>query len=316
MFSKCSNCGFNVRQNDKFCLNCGNSYENLTFSQEYRIGIYTFQISTIVLIISILIFKRSLNDFILIFVFSGVLSLLIGLIVELIRQSFRETKTKNKFLQHTLHFKDSTIKKRLQELSARKSNISTVLGKIGDNPSKTLQNIQQPLLSAQQLISNQIQNYKLQKNKIQLVRLQNEVLPYLEIVEVLKDYQIENGVIVTEQTMREVAEIAQDLSKNAPQLLQNEQQQFLEQLQETAKSCEKLREILLSKQALRALQGVQPIEDLNLPIPTNELSHTIETFNIQATLTEFSESFEQLENEYRRLLADNEVSQKLLNFES
>ena len=239
-----------------------------------------------------------------------------GLFINLLFKEKIESSNKVKLFPQSLYFKDSTIKKRIQELSARKSNISTVLGKIGDNPSKNLQNIQQTLLSAQQLISNQIQGYKLQKNKIQLVRLQNEVLPYLEMVEVLKDYQIENGVVVTEQTMREVAEIGKDLSKNASQSLQNEQQQFLEQLQETSESCEKLREILLSKQALRALQGVQPIEDLNLPIQTNEFSHTIETFNIQATLTDFSESFEQLESEYQRLLADNEVSQKLLNLEN
>lgn len=327
MFSKCIECKFNIRKDDEFCLNCGVQFpfqRNHQFEPNiFNRGLLISLILLFGFIFFFIFWRIQTNHSNWMFIFLSTNSLLFGVISgvffhKLYNFVIGQTNPRQRkiFDSNNLIQKDRVISQRISELNKWKGKLQIVLGKIGDNPSKNLQNIQQTLLSAQQLISNQIQGYKLQKNKIQLVRLQNEVLPYLEMVEVLKDYQIENGVVVTEQTMREVAEIGKDLSKNTSQSLQNEQQQFLEQLQETSESCEKLREILLSKQALRALQGVQPIEDLNLPIQTNEFSHTIETFNIQATLTDFSESFEQLESEYQRLLADNEVSQKLLNLEN
>lgn len=38
----------------------------------------------------------------------------------------------------------------------------------------------------------------------------------------------------------------------------------------------------------------------------------LKVFNIQTTLTDFSESFEELEREYRRLKTEEELEQKLL----
>lgn len=68
----------------------------------------------------------------------------------------------------------------------------------------------------------------------------------------------------------------------------------------------------MSRQAARALQDIQSIEE-NLKIPdAKEIVHAAESFNIEVTLTDFSESFAELESEYKRLQAEDEVGQKLL----
>lgn len=91
-----------------------------------------------------------------------------------------------------------------------------------------------------------------------------------------------------------------------------EKESFLTQLAETESSCEKLREALLSRQAVRALQDISPLQE-NLKLPSaKEIVHAAESFNIQTTLTDFSESFEELEHEYKRLKTEEEIDQKLL----
>ncbi|HEX8249186.1 MAG TPA: hypothetical protein VF599_13500, partial [Pyrinomonadaceae bacterium] len=128
------------------------------------------------------------------------------------------------------------------------------------------------------------------------------------------EIETENGLAAIEQTEREINHIRQNLTRydaiDFPKRVLPEKENFLAQLAETETSCEKLREVLLSKQALHALQGIQPLEEsLNLP-NTNDLAHAAESFNIQTTLTDFSESFDQLEREYKRLKAEEEVSRK------
>ncbi|HRH45397.1 MAG TPA: zinc ribbon domain-containing protein [Pyrinomonadaceae bacterium] len=320
MFSKCNKCNFHLRQTDGFCPNCGVITHNQELNQPRSI---TWNIPLLISLVIIfyfigsLIFATIIPNYVLILSFIFSFGISIPFHQFIVNQNIREKSEKLKrYNENNLTKTYFTVSQRLAELSHRRNRFDAILNRISKSSSKNLEQIQQKLLSAQQIIKNQCIRYNLQKKKIELIRLQNEVLPYLEMVDILKDYQIENGVVVTEKVIREVAINAQDLSENHSNSLQYEQQQFLKQLKETSESCERLQEVLLSKQALRALQTVQPIEEFDLPMMTNEFSQTIATFNIQTTLTDFSESFEQLENEYRRLLADNEVSQKLLNFES
>lgn len=67
---------------------------------------------------------------------------------------------------------------------------------------------------------------------------------------------------------------------------------------------------------MRALQSVQPIENWAMKSQISELSHAIETFTIQLRLSDFTKSFEELETEYQRLLADKEINSKILNYEN
>lgn len=288
--------------------------QNIPFWQKYKVGLISFLISfSLILIIALGFSKNITIELVLLIIgFSTLIALLISLFIESIIWSIRDSKSEKKYFQYTLNAKNQTIKKRIEELSTRHQNINKVLEKIGENPSDTLQNVQQRLISAREIVDFQLERYELQKRKIELVKLQNAVVPYLENVQFLDEKQTENGITISEQTKAKLNLLKESFSSNFSKQAYNEKESFIKQLQETSDNCEKLREVLLSKEALQALKSIEHNEDINFSKQMNEIAHFTETFNIQTTLTDFSESFEKLENEYRRLLADNEVSEKLL----
>ncbi len=302
---------FYVRQNDEFCLNCGCVEMDSNVWKEYaRFFRNMLIVSVLFFIVGFLFATGSFVNLLSLFFISSGAGVICGLGIEHLYYVRMESKTGEIFVTRTLKFKENTIKKRLTELSKRENNIEIVLNKIGENPSRNLQSVQQKLLSAQEIIGNQFARYQLQKSKIELVRFQNSISPYLEDIHSLNDIQTENGIVSAEQTNDKINLLRQTLDRDFPVTSENED--FLHQLRETSKSCEELREVLLSKQALRALQGVQPTEDIQLNSSTKEISHATETFNIQTTLTDFSQSFEELEREYERLKAENEIGQESL----
>ena len=212
--------------------------------------------------------------------------------------------------------KEKTIKRRISELTKRSKQIDLVLDRIKQNDTPQLQETRKKLLSAREIVTGQYARYELQAKKIEIARLQNSVLPFLNNLHRLNEFETENGLMTIENTKHEVEKIRQNLTLfyaiEFPKAVQPEKENFLNQLEETEDSCDSLREALLSKQAARALRGISPIEE-NINAPSSkEIAHAVETFNIQSTLTDFSESFEELENEYRRLRAENDVGKNLL----
>ena len=204
------------------------------------------------------------------------------------------------------------ISERMFELNQRGQRIDTILGKIPQNNSPQMQQVRARLISAREVLASQFARYELQKQKIELVRVQNALVPYLFGLHRVSESETEDGLTAIEQTEREIRHIRQNLTRydaiDFPKRTLPAKENFLAQLAETGTSCEKLRESLLAKQAMHALQGIQPLEEsLSLP-GTTDLAHAAETFNIQTTLTDFSESFDELEREYKRLKAEDELA--------
>ena len=213
--------------------------------------------------------------------------------------------------------KQSLIEKRISELDKRSQKIDAVLDKIKETDGGNLQEVRQKLLAAREIVISQFARYELQAKKIELVRLQNDVSPYLFALHRLNEFETENGLATIEYSKQEINKIRQNLTNyiaiEFPAGTLPEKLSFLAQLRETEDSCEKLREALLSRQAARALQNISPIEE-NLKLPNaKEIAHAAETFSIQTNLTDFGDSFEELEREYRRLQTESEVSQSILN---
>jgi hypothetical protein len=216
-----------------------------------------------------------------------------------------------------LEAKEKLIAKRLSELNRRGIKIDGVLDKIKQDDSHQLQQVRQKLFSAREIVIGQIARYELQRKKIHLARLQNEVSPYVNKLHRLNESETDKGLTAIEITKHELEKIQHNLTNyyaiEFPKSVQGEKENFLLQIEDTEESCNKIREALLSQQATRALRGISPIEDtLKLP-SSKEIAYAVDTFNIQSTLTDFSESFEELENEYRRVQSESEVSQTLLN---
>lgn len=315
MLSKCVQCGFYVRQNDEFCPNCGllSVLDDLTFWEKNEVTFLFTGLSTILISVILSLVNQHWRDHIIaIVVISFVVSVFIGLLYSSDKRDKKDSENEDRFFRRSLNHKEITIEKRIEELINRKNKISSVLYQIGSEPSENLQPVQRKLNSAKEILETQSARYKLQKEKINLVRLQNRVSPYLLYLDSLDELQTEEGIFISDNTLREVDELHESLSDSFPKKVEIERADFLKNLDETLESCEKLWEALLSKQALFALKDVQPTNEISTILHAEELAHATETFNLQAKLTDFSESFDELEDEYKRLTADDEITQKFL----
>ena len=333
MLTKCVNCGFYVRQADEYCLNCGKKYPTKSSYEPSNTEIFFYQIAqskifkVLLSLITTFLFvyyfanKTTINNpkFInFIWLAALLIWVLLFFIFFIFLSDWNFPNSIPRIIKNTnnLISKHKIIEKRISELNRRTQNIDTVLDKFKETESENLQAVRRKLLSAREIVMSQFARYELQRQKIELVRLQNGVSPYLFALHRLNEFDTENGLVTIENTNAEIVKIRQDLTRydayEAPPKTLPEKQNFLEQLNETEMSCKKLREALLSKQATRALQEISPITE-NIKLPSiHEITHTAETFNIQTTLTDFSESFEELEREYRRVQVESEISQNLL----
>jgi hypothetical protein len=318
MLSKCVQCGFYIRQNDEFCPNCGYESKNKPVEENSK------QLNKLRLVCLIAILT-----FIIALIFTGMitnigfelipLSLLVSIPGGILFNKFIEKQEikekllllKRKPLPNFIE-KNNIINKRIVELTQRINQIDLVLNRIGGSSKQHLADVRKKLLSAREIIFSQFARYELQKHKIKLVRLQNGISPYLLYSQCLDEFGVEEGILISEQTIREVGKLRESSNRNFPTSVEAERADFLKNLDETSQNCEKLWEALLSKQALFALKDVQPINEIGQILHAEELAHATETFNLQAKLTDFSESFDELEAEYKRLTADDEITQKFL----
>lgn len=325
MLSECSKCRYHISPHEKRCPNCGrknpsNTFEKTTLEKWKTPLMFGVVFSILFTALSYMVLRENppVDNFSLVLIFLISFFLATTIIFMLARERF-EIEYQQYFDSplSELDRKEKIIKRRIAELAKRLKHIDVVLDRITQNDTRQLQETRKKLLIAREIVTGQYARYELQAKKIELVRLQNNVLPFLNDLKQLNEFATENGFITIESTKREVEKIRQNLTLfyaiEFPKAVQPEKESFLNQLTETEDSCDKVREALLSKQATRALQGISPIEE-NLNAPSSkEIAHAAETFNIQTTLTDFSESFEELENEYRRLRAENDVSKHTLD---
>lgn len=322
MLIKCVNCGFYIGKNDEFCLNCGfQNPPDQSYSEKFDYKKFLLIQAISFVIIAAIIFLISKNsDLTIPFIFGYFLvSLLMSIAITQIFSIFKSEKNFNKRYsanQNNLYQKEKIIEKRVANLDKREQKIIAVVDKIKENDSSNLQEVRRRLLSARKIVLCQFARYELQRQKIELVRLQNGVAPYLYGLHRLNDVDTENGLVTLDISKNDLGRMRQSLTSDAaidfPEQALPERQNFLAQLAETEDSCEQLREALLSRQAARALQDISPLEE-NLKMPhSKELVHAAESFNIQTTLTDFSESFDELELEYKRIRAEEEIEHKLL----
>ena len=330
MLTKCVNCGFYVRQTDEFCLNCGflnpaEGFEQKSFNYK-RFAVIALPLFVITFLAMMLIpAPQGQAGSPLVIAF---LALSISLVLAVLSTELKATLDENKKLEQrkstnkdNLKTKNIIIEKRVAELNKRGQKIDAVLDKFRETDGVNLQEVRRKLLAAREIVDNQFARYELQKRKIELVRLQNGVAPYLFSLSSLNESDTEYGLAAIENTRSEINKIRHGLDRyisidNVETVISEnsfpEKENFLAQLAETDDSCERLREALLSRQAVRALQDFSPIEE-NLKLPSaKEIVHAAESFNIQTTLTDFSESFEELEREYKRLRTEEQAQQNLL----
>ncbi|HYG08772.1 MAG TPA: hypothetical protein VD835_02245, partial [Pyrinomonadaceae bacterium] len=81
---------------------------------------------------------------------------------------------------------------------------------------------------------------------------------------------------------------------------------------ETSESYRKMHDGLVARQAVLALKGVSPLEDVASAPPASVTGRReMEVFNIQTAITDFSSSFKEFEAEYARLRSEDEVAEEM-----
>ncbi|MBS1793730.1 MAG: hypothetical protein JSS81_07745 [Acidobacteria bacterium] len=324
MLTQCVNCGFYFRRTDEFCLNCGivHPNESLKIKKSHRSPLEKLLLSNIFLLVVALSFvvlllylvaERSFENLPYLQTYIWIGALVSGGVLLFALRLLRDGIFGPK-LPHVLKHKNNLtskikiIDRRLAELENRGRRIAAVLDKIRETDGGSLPEVRRKLLTARGLVASQFERYDLQRKKIELVRLQNGVSPYLYGLSGLSEIDTENGLTEIESTRDELRDIRRRLQSREA-AASSERAAFIAQLDETEASCQKIREALLSRQAARALQEISSAaDDLRLPGTARES----DIFNVHATLTDFSESFEELEREYQRLKAEAETEQKLL----
>ncbi len=230
MLTKCVICGFNLRKDDEYCFNCGKKYPAKEFHEEakfkaifYRIvesAIFRLVLSfflTLILVyflidIAALRFPKYTAYIwlsgILIWIFLSVFLFFYINVLRFPKPVPRIIRSKNNLIS-----KSKIIENRMIELNRRGQQIDSVLGKIGNAESENLQEVRRKLLAAREIVVSQFARYELQKQKIELVRLQNGVSPYLFELHRLNEFETENGLVTIENTNREINKIRTSLTR-------------------------------------------------------------------------------------------------------
>ncbi len=214
----------------------------------------------------------------------------------------------------SLQGKNETAQLRIKELSERKDRINYISKKMKATKSENLKSVQEKLSEANEVIDTHIGRYRLQKLKVQLALIQNEMVPFMDRLSELTEREAKDALKICQKAMQNLKNFSKKLRSVDRILLPKhpEIKEFRSQIKETIDTIGKLEEALLNRKAMIAIQGIKSIEDSFDSSDFGDLAHRIETFTTKSSLIDFSKSFEELESEYKRLRTENEASRKLL----
>ena len=334
MFSKCVNCSFYIQTNVEFCPNCGlknpteDLPEHIYFSRfitkksqsigfKWLLGIFL----TFLFLFSFADFSISkvpyLSNFIIFFSFAlGMILAFLSppLIKEIYLKHKRKKiyKTKNNLIE-----KENIINNRIKELSLREGDIESIIERIGNGKSQKLLETKKQLLSAKEIINSQFWRYQLKKKKIEIVRMQNNVSPIFSKQQLTAE-DVKNQLNSLDKHIKKIHQFEKEgqnyESSDIPKSVKSELKDFHLELSESESSLEKIREVLLTRQATLAFKEISSNQaTLVNSTDLEELFNDSAVFNIQTSITDFSESFEELEREYNNLEIKSDTYKNLLS---
>lgn len=312
MLTSCVHCKFYVRDTDDFCFNCGvekptvplprtsawtKLARRLMRSSVFQL-VLSFSITTALIILTFGDSIQSpwqLSGWFWFAAYATWFTIFVVLYLASRRISRRPRRERRKTKQN-LTSREKIIVQRLSELDSRRQHLNVLYHRTNE---AGLNDIDGKLLTAREIVDSQRRLYRLHLRKIELVRVQNLVAPYLEQFAVLNEFSAENAIVEIDNANRQIEKMESDNVSDGA-----ESSEFAAKLVETKASMTKLRDSLLRAQATRALSGIKNV----LPPETDQsIERASELFNIQTSLTDFSDSFEELERNYEVMLAGEDL---------
>jgi len=162
--------------------------------------------------------------------------------------------------------------------------------------------------TALEMVRRQRERYHAKLWEIALVRWQNRLDPLTSDWQALDHDECGRRLTALDQVQEEGrAYLVQWDGVDLTEL--PEAQRCLDRLRAALGSCDRLREQLIVQQATLALRGVDPTDE-SLTAPVTPDLGALDTFNARASLGEFSSAFDELEHEYQRLQAEEELAER------
>lgn len=213
----------------------------------------------------------------------------------------------------SLIYKANVITRRTTELREREQQVKNVLNRVSQNAGPEWEQVRSMLDATHQSLERQIARYSVKSSEIEVVRLQNRVAPLVYSIDTLSYAEIDNQLEVIRVCQRQLDSIRGDLQKQQEMLGDaSELAELLQRVKGFERSIKTLQDAFVGQQAVLALKGLSPLEDAVASISAPVLAlRKSEIFNIQVAITDFSSSFRELESEYARIQAEEDVSLKI-----
>lgn len=328
-YYKCLNCYFNVTEQDERCANCGVLYPLLSLEFKEKSDTLPMTIGTI--LPSLLFFlvmysigqQKGNNDGIVIACcYMPVLipvsylgtAFVLGLFYKSHKWKSEQAITHRKSpYSESLVFKENIIQTRKNELLRREQQISSVLSKARLNSTEKWKQVSTMLEDSIKILKRQEAKYNLKAIEIDTVRLQNKLAPFVYNTDSFSYIQISSNLTEIEFARGKAFEIDIEINSQSNFLEDSsESKELTQRLRDIQSSIKKLHDAYLGKQAVLALQDINPVDDASNPIlPPVKAIQESEVFNIQVSITDFSESFKELESEYMRVQAEEDIAKQV-----
>ena len=307
MLIECQNCAFYLSENEKFCLNCGypaTGFVPESLSDE-AVSNFNLAFSCLTALIAggIYVYVNSFDFKNLPYLtFFLILGFLLGALIfpfyamiannRLAKEDFQR---RDSFADNprTLGYREEIILQKSLELEEELRNIEHLQAE-----NKTLPNERagRQLTEARESVLTQIALCELQKERISIIRMQNNLLPLLYESDNFRSQTAINEINAALRKLKSIRlSLTNDYAIEFPKESLKEKEIFLGEMERTAESLFKLRDNIIQYQAANSLENSQ-----NTPIDqsSTDLTHMIESFNIQTSLTEFDNSYKRLEKNY------------------
>ena len=215
--------------------------------------------------------------------------------------------------ENTLKHFEEKIDKRLSKLKDRGKKLAATRECAEQNAGDEWRLIVERLQAAQDILREQTGRFHAKLLEIELVRAQNKLVPFAVNFENLTFEEIERGLQMVEKAEEDLKYLLPRLDNANAKTPSEALEVFRKRLADSALSCEKLRQALSRQQAVAALRGIAPLDDMLADSieSLRRIAREVETFQAQIAMTNFSASFDELEIEYKRLKDDNETAQKI-----
>jgi hypothetical protein len=325
-YSKCVVCGFNVLADDERCQNCGvlHPLQSLTIPQR--------DFSTFVTLTTVgAVFVPALA-FLVAFGFNATFCFALPVCIVsvflvratstaiAINRSNRYAKlSEARALMRTAPHPDSlmsragVIRNRISELLVRERQIQKVLARVTQGADEKWQRVRRTLEVSNQTLQRQRARYDIRAIEIELVRLQNKLAPFVRDIDKYSFTRI-SAHLETIDTERQTADtLRTQLEAQRPILGKSaDLEDLLQRLSEIQLSMDKLHDALVGRQAVLALEDIAPLDEAltRADVPVASVRGA-EVFNIQVAITDFSNAFDELESEYLRVKAEEDVVEQL-----